>query len=184
MAVHPYAIRCCTLNGGEEVPLLVDRSGMPHMLANAYVQASCRSSGKSPATQDARLRGIGRALAYFDAMDIDIASRVGTGDYFSLEELTGLAAACLERIGPGGGNINGATAGSYWDASVDYVLWRADAAVGNATGSRKEMLVAQRERFRKLAKGQRPRLSQGAEYIDRLGLEPALMPLLLRVIQP
>jgi hypothetical protein len=172
------------MDDGEEIPLLVDRSGMPHTLANAYVQASFRNTGRSPATQDGRLRGIGRALAYFDAADINIAARVGGGDYLSLEELNGLAAACTRRIESSSGNINGATAGLYWDASMGYILWRADTVIGNASGSRKIMLVAQRERFKTLAEGQRPRPSQGSQYIDRLGLAPALRPLLLRAIEP
>lgn len=171
------------MSNGEEIPLLLDELGLPQVLPNAHVLALSRNSGKSPSSQEQRLRGIDRGLAFFAKEGIDLITRVASGDFLSLDELNDLSVACRARA-DGKGQIGGATAGFYWDAVQDYITWHADAVIGRAHGANKEMLVRQRDEFRKRSKAARPNSSAGPTYPDRLGLKPQLRELLLEVTKP
>jgi len=153
---------------GEEIPLLIDEAGVPHLLANAHVLSKSRDVGKAPGSQEQRLRGIARGIQFFNDSQIGLTARCASGDFLSLEELVGLADACRERLlAPG--VINGWTAGMYWDACIDYLDWHAAAIIGRSHGATKEMLVAQRKSFEKRCKGLRPQPGKAATHRDRVG---------------
>ena len=178
-----FKIRYCTMPNGEEIPLLIDEAGMPHLLANAFVLTKSRNTGRAPGSQEQTLRGIGRGLRFLDDRQIDLTTRCASGDFLSLEELVDLADACRARL-LAGGIIGGSTAGTYWDACLAYIDWHADAVIGRAHGATKIALVRQRTTFENRCKNLRPRPGKALLHRDRVGLEPELRRLLLKVAEP
>lgn len=171
------------MSDGEEIPLLIDEAGMPHLLANAFVLTKSRNTGNAPSSQEQTLRGIGRGISFLDDRQIDLTARCASGDFLSLEELVDLADACRARLLTSG-VIGGSTAGTYWDACLAYIDWHADAVIGRAHGAMKIALVQQRAAFKNRCKSLRPRPGKSSVHRDRMGLEPELRRLLLKVIEP
>lgn len=175
-------IRTARLPSGEHIPLLVEKTGIPVLMALAYA-IDLRNRGFAVATILSHLQGVRRGWSFLDERCINLDDRIVSGVFLRRDELGEFATRCRARI-DGSRIIDPSVSATYYDAFNAFVVWRSEYAHVFAPTANRISLTVERERFRKRAVSYRPRLESSALTAERCGLDENQRALLFHVTKP
>jgi hypothetical protein len=172
------------MEDGEVLYVVADAAtGVQDTYVTRHMLAEIRPTGASSGTIKKRLEGIRIGLSWLRRRDIDIESRIATGQYLTNEELSLIAAECLRRADDTG-NVVGSLATNRFSSFIRYLEFRTEEVLHFANRSHHRSIIAAKGDFRDRAGKLAPSAKAGAAPNERLGLEPELRNLFLRVIKP